>query len=338
MKNPEADILKYLLGSRQYKVQHEEDFLSAVETLPPKDLHDLLTRTHLTGNFFDTDVADNKAHDIPSIRNGFAFQKLIQEIIQRELVPIIENARNLSLSPILLKGTGLWHEYYNAGIRRVRDLDIQLYKYEEIRSFSELLLSEGFEQEEEKTEGPQYEMGEFVKRINLKFDDRQRSIIESLVDSYYFSGFSQAGNLKYDYVFDLIVEPHFAPFVYKDGSFPVIKPDYLVGHSHFEGAYLYRNFVQAPYLAMKIMFDMEELVQGNTIKQKAFKLIADFVRILQSMSESDIAKSVAVSNAWGTSPYYTECLHYVKTLMPEVVIRGLSAKSSSLMDRVEACI
>lgn len=311
-------VVSFLLGTNSYRQGHTEAFCAAAREIGPDRTYQICNAAQLVGPFMEFGApALEDEFLIPSLRYEHIFQKAIQRHLESQLREIINECVKNAVRPILLKGTSLWYTAYKKPeFRRVRDMDIQLLSKGELDKFCQILDRLGYRSDNEEQEGPQYEIGEYKRVVAVTLTEEEKQAVHNHRCIRYFPTIYQVGQSD-QYMLEVIVEPHMAPFVYHDGSFPEVKDDLLEPHRIFEGTYIYKGFAQLPYLATKIVQDFEELQAGNLVKKKAFKLVRDFVSILCHTDET-LSQSVGLANRWRSAGHYFQALVMSRELVPEI--------------------
>ena len=325
-----VSIISFVLGTKNYRQENINKFVHSVSQVGGERFYEILYKAQLLGHLNQQDLEflslDYKIEQKFSLYNGYI--KALQKIQISELKEVIGTAVGNGLEPIILKGPGLWFSHYpNPSIRRVRDFDLQFRGRDELNIFCKLLCELGFENEEEELSSLYYELGEYRRLFNSNLSHVEKTYIENYDDTLHYCDFLIKGN---SVISKTIVEPHVAPFVFRDGSYPLFLDNYFVFHPYFKGAKTYADFVLLPYLSIKIMQDFQNLFEGQTVKLKSLKLVADVIKVLSELSQVDVDKSISVASLWNCKRHLTLVMQMVSGLMPEVEFKGVSNNTDTL--------
>lgn len=326
----ELEIILYLIKTDTNKNTEFYNLGKAIERVGENNFFSLVLETHLLSCLKNNDFnLFPKWFNISRLISHLEYQNFVSSLYENHLFQILEKASFYGIKIILLKGIGLWYEYYETpGSRKISDFDIQLLSPNDSKKFGMLLENLGFSTEKETQFSNHYELSAYRKSEEVPFNKR----IQFIDINFNFDPFSEIywDENSQKYLFDLIVEPHLAPFAFSDGSLPKIDCSLIRSHKKFNSANVYRDELLLPYLGTKLIVDLNKLFKGDIIKKKAFKLLCDFIRILKRASKEAIEKSLDISIKWKMSSYYLLSLSIVKYIFPEIQLRGVSGADGGL--------
>jgi hypothetical protein len=334
-----AQLVRFGIGSPWYKRQHRANILGVVESLDPAVVCAILERTHVASA-----VLPSLPQHHPVSLGLFeleTYQRLFAQVITSELHTLGKLIQHLNISAVILKGPALWGNIYpKPWIRRVHDLDILVADSRERQLFIRALEGAGYSclgddfQSALEMLGEHYELPTFSKDIVFGASSRDIEAVKKLRE---WSAFSLRMTVVDDFHLSLSLdlEPHKALFVYRDGSVPIIKHEYLIPSRQFPHFLMMRPPLSLPYLAAKFVLDAARALVINDGTAKCTKLMMDVIGILLRASREEVAESITVAVELQICAEYTAALHCASPLIPEVDMRNLpSARASTVIEQL----
>lgn len=332
MKNIDANykcILFYCLGSEYYKNTNKKKFLEAIDRADPKELLNIFERYHIVGLLYDELLKYQANHSFVKLAEPLIeYQKLFNNILLKELSFLSTKLGDSKIHPVILKGPAYWQTLYkNDYCRRVHDLDIMISNLDEIQNFSTLLIEAGFRNVDNNYysqiyDNNHYELPTFFKFIELQMT---RDSLRKLETAEKISSdplkFELNENNKV--LLRIDIELHKSMFRYENGSFPILKDDFFSDYEIVPKFKIMKSYASLPYLSSKFIIDTILFSEGDPVKVKCMKLVADFIKILEKASNSEIIKSIQLAELWGSLKNYRIMLNSVKYLMPEIEFQNL---------------
>ena len=318
MHDPSASkriILDCLLSDAERKSANETSFFDAIQSLDIAECAAFARGLNMSPQLYA------EISRVPSLKEYAAaifvdctLQEQYTDALHQSLSQLNRALGKSSFDLVPLKGISLWGSVYERPSQRIcRDLDLLIDSSENIIPACDVIKDLGYEYQgsnlhDDIADKDRYELQEFVA---------ERPIPDGMYEvlgrghRFLFPGIDEVTTR--DSTIWVRLELHKAPFLYEDASHPAIDCSDLKNHP------LYPRMKHLPlafsvgYLAMKFVQDTEELLKGDLVKTKSFKLLHDTRLILSVLDRRSKAEAVELANKYGTAPYLRAVL---SILMP----------------------
>ncbi len=311
-------IIYFLIGSKKYKKLHHESFEKAINTFSHEELIDLINQFHLIGLLYEH-TSNNGL--INKLEPFVELQMLFNKVAQTQLNQIAKLFSHYN--PVILKGASFWNDIYQTEYsRRVLDIDLLLNDYKNIMQFDlvmkELDYSGDRDLKQSYYKNDHYELIKYTKQIktapNPQLFNRKME-----VDPYFGS---KIRIQKDGIMVKLDIELHKGIFLYRNNSFPIITP-VMLKKSPIEDYLSFMIYANIPYLALKIVKDLDFLQKGDKLQIKSVKLFADFIKLLEKSNQETLNKAIVLAKEWQAQNALLLVLNSVKELVPEIQLTHL---------------
>jgi hypothetical protein len=317
-----ADILKFLLGSGEYRQRHVPTFRASVDTLACGDVLDLAERTHLCGLLFHYLQRFHPSHVlVDRLRPAVFYYGTFANVLMAELQALSLAFSDRQAKPILLKGPAYWGVLYKLRSDRLaQDLDLTATTLTELMLAAGALHDCGYAPDTDDLDAAEarchYELATFRKQVTFFVDKRGRQLLdEHRRASTYDFKITHAEQDRS--MLDIDLELHKGIFMFTNGGVPRIEDGLLEAYAPMPAYSTMRRGALLPYTASKFIMDADQLLAGTPRLGKAAKLLGDFVRILEKSTPQDIALSLELASEWSASELYRRALGCAEELMPE---------------------
>lgn len=324
-------IIYYCLGSITFKKNNYINFINALNKLVYKDILFYLEKLHILALFYDAikDIKDKNKY-LRELKPFIYYQKQINKLFIEELKNL-KKELNTSTTPIILKGPAFWGNIYQDNfLRRIDDLDILIVNEPQLEETCKVATRIGFKNvnplyEKEIKSTQHYELSEFFKVVKL---NNKKKYLEAVINRFHPPNL-QKNNLNFSFYIRLEIHKLIYKFI-KSPILPKIEKKSILDSNILPGYKVLPDFINLPYLSLKFISDSHAFFHGDYIKVKSLKLVADFVRMIQNVSQNEVEKSIIQSEKWGISKYYITMLNSVKDITPEIKFENLKTHENYL--------
>ncbi len=304
------ELVKYLLGSKNYKVSHSKAIENWLRQFNSDVIYINLEKLNLLLPFIVAVKKGDIKFDLPGrFYEYYSQQEYIASLYRDELFSLSSLIGN-HCQVVILKGISFNIRYYDSNYlyRKCSDIDLLIESDEQADRFVELTQNVGYDYCKV--------LDNYVHGVSVRSIEVDESKFSPMLPCSRFA----------DGRFEIKLDIHKRLFLLKNGQLALDK-EHLSPFGEFGSFNALNSAANLVLVSTKIWTDINLYYQGKKTYVKFFKLIMDYVRILEATPEEEFEKSVEYANKVGTSFEFLFALKLVEELVPECHIVGNNVMS-----------